>query len=788
MHKSGIYLLIGLGLVAAIVAAGIFVVYYKSDPEPDDLLARYRDSLGYDTLTIHYPHDETLFPPEIVPPMFHWEDGNSKSNIWLVSIRFQDSNAPINIIVRKSEWTPEQQQWETIKKRSLEQDARVTILGVKHRISARILSAGQISIKTSKDPVGAPLFYREVNLPFIDAVKDPSNIRWRFGSISSPEQPPIILENLPVCGNCHSFPADGKTLAMDVDYANSKASYVITQIAEQMTLAPKDIITWNDYRKEDGQQTFGLLSQISPDGRFVLSTVKDASVFVPKPELAFSQLFFPIKGILCVYDRQAQTYKSLPGADDPQFVQSNPSWSPDGKYIVFARAGAYKLKNVTGPRRVLLTPEQCEEFLKDGKPFLFDLYKIPFNDGKGGEPEPIEGASNNGMSNYFAKYSPDGKWIVFCKAKSYMLLQPDSELYIIPAEGGKARKLRANTNRMNSWHSFSPNGRWLVFSSKANSPYTQLFLTHIDEQGTSSPAVVLEHFTSSDRAANIPEFINAGPTAINKIREQFLDDVSYLRAAVEFLKGNDFTGAEQQCRKSLELNPKNAKAHATLGIALVSQDKLDEAIGHLSEAIRLDPTDYEAHYTLGQAMTRQKNFDEAIRHFSTVLQLRPDYAQAHGYMGSMLLAKGTLDQAAVHLSEALRLDPNYADAHYNMGQLMLRRKNLDGAIQYLSQAVQLKPDDTEAQYKLALALAQQKQPGQAVVHYTKAVAIEPQVDTSPLLNHLLAAHYAEAHQFDKATSHEEKALELARAAGFETLAQEFEKWLKVYKQLSNSPQ
>ena len=94
-----------------------------------------------------------------------------------------------------------------------------------------------------------------------------------------------------------------------------------------------------------------------------------------------------------------------------------------------------------------------------GRPFLFDLYRIPYNDGKGGSPEPLEGASNNGMSNYLAKYSPDGKWIVFCKAKSYMLLQPDSELYIIPAEGGKARRLRANTIRMNSWHSWSPNGK-----------------------------------------------------------------------------------------------------------------------------------------------------------------------------------------------------------------------------------------------------------------------------------------------------------------------------------------
>ena len=56
-----------------------------------------------------------------------------------------------------------------------------------------------------------------------------------------------------------------------------------------------------------------------------------------------------------------------------------------------------------------------------------------------------QGASDDGMSNYFPKYSPDGKWIVFCKAKSYMLLQPDSELYIIPAAGGDARRLRYNT-------------------------------------------------------------------------------------------------------------------------------------------------------------------------------------------------------------------------------------------------------------------------------------------------------------------------------------------------------
>ena len=784
MRKPAVYLLIGICIAAVVVV--VLIALYLPGPRIENILALYKHDAQYDSLTIRYPLNETLFPPEIVPPTFHWEDADSTSDTWLITIKFQDDNRRMNFLVQETQWKPEPAQWEDIKKRSLENHAVVTILGVNRWGRGKILTAGQISFKTSKDPVAAPLFYREVNLPFIDAVKDPSHIRWRFGAISSPKQPPIVLEKLPVCGNCHSFSADGDILAMDVDYANNKGSYVITQIAEQMLLATSDIITWSDYGKEDGQQTFGLLSQVSPDGNFVLSTVKDESVFVPKPGLEFSQLFFPIKGILCVYNRHTSTFTALPGADDPKFVQSNPTWSPDGKYIVFARTEAYKLKNISGQRTVLLSPQQCKEFLEEGKQFLFDLYRVPFNDGKGGKPEPIEGASNNGMSNFFAKYSPDGKWIVFCKAKSYMLLQPDSELYIIPAEGGQARRLRCNTTRMNSWHSWSPNGKWLVFSSKANSAYTQLFLTHIDEQGRSTPPVLLEHFTAPDRAANIPEFVNIKPNAIKRIREQFIDDISYLRAADEFLKADDFAGAERQCRKALELNPKNATVHSTLGVALARQEKLDEAIRHFTEAVRLNPSDIDAHYSLGQAMARQGKSDEAIRHFSAVLRLKPDHAKARGYLGSIMFAGGMLKEAALHLSEAVRLDPNYADAHYNISQVMFRQGKFDAAIGHLSQVIRLKPDDAQAHYKLALTLAQQGQTDQAITHYSKAVSLKPDADTSPLLHHLLATHYAEARRFPEAVLSEEKALKLARAAGYQKLAQQIVKRLEIYKQLSGS--
>ncbi|MHC4111046.1 MAG: tetratricopeptide repeat protein [Planctomycetota bacterium] len=751
--KSVLYLVISVSVIA-VIAGIVLIAVYKPRIRVEDILTVYQDDGQYTGLSILYPLNETLFPPEIVPPVFRWKDDKAGSDTWLVTIKFRDDKGRMNFITSKQQFRPKAEEWEVIKKRSLEKEAEFTVLGVNHSTPQEILSGGRISISTSKDVVGAPLFYREVDLPFVDAVKDPSRICWRFGSISSPRQPPVILEKLPVCGNCHSFTADSGILAMDVDYANSKGSYVITRVAEEMVLATSDIITWNDYRKEDGEQTFGLLSQVSPDGKVVVSTVKDKSVFVPMPPLAFSQLFFPIKGILCLYNRQTQTFKALPGADDPNFVQSNPSWSPDGKHLVFARAKAYDLKNTKG--KLLLTREECKEFTEGGKPFLFDLYRIPFNDGKGGIPEPLEGASNNGMSNYFAKYSPDGKWIVFCKAKSYMLLQPDSELYIIPAEGGKAERLRANTSRMNSWHSFSPNSRWLVFSSKANSPYTQLFLTHIDEQGQSTPAILLEHFTAPDRAANIPEFINAEPTAIKKIREQFLNDYSFVRAGNAFFKQGEADNAIAEYRKALKINPHNVQAHLKMGFLLCNVlGNVEEGVAHLTRALELDPDNAFAHHDLGMALLPQKKFEQAVKHLSQALQ---------------------------HMPEGVDKQYNAVAMHHNLGLALFYCRKFKESTVHLYQAVRLAPDNGKIHYDLAAALASVGNSDDALSHYSKALSLKPDVDKSPILHHFLSESYAKAGQFQKAVLSAEKALNLARAAGDMQLVRQTQERIEYYQQ------
>lgn len=469
-----------------------------------------------DGLRINYPYHEAIFPLDMAAPTFKWTDKNSESKNYLVTISFDNSRKPIYTLVKKRDWTPDRLVWEKMKSHSIQKPLEIRVAGIDGLHNGKITGQDRICITVSKDKVGAPIFYRQVPLPF--STKNFKKIKWRLGDISSYNQPAVIMDNLPICGSCHMFSKDGKYLSMELNYNNDGGAQFIALVQENIVLKKENFISWNDYPRSGVlPESRGLFGKMSPSARFVAASVNEISLALITNEYQFSQVFFPTYGILGIYCVEAGKIAPLPGADDYEFVHANPNWSPDEKYIIFSRA---RTKNEVHDDIAHVVPLVKDAGIKElNKKYniQFDLYRIPFNKGEGGIPEPLSGAGRNGMSNYFPRYSPDGKWIVFTGSKTGIMLQPDSRLFIIPSSGGTAREMTCNRTLFNSWHSWSPNGKWLLFVSKVNTPYTEIFLTHIDADGQDSPPVLLSRFSDHGYAANVPEFANIKPDAIRTI-------------------------------------------------------------------------------------------------------------------------------------------------------------------------------------------------------------------------------------------------------------------------------
>jgi tetratricopeptide (TPR) repeat protein len=727
-------------------------------------------------IVVDYPEEGSVFPPDFASPTFLWRDASTATS-WRAEVTFADGGAPVRAEtlgprMRVGEidpravgptneppkltpeqaaartWKPDGPTWETIKQRSAGAAATVTIDGFAGPGATGPVSHGQVAIRTSRDAVGAPIFYRDVPLmpstgekglisPLATA-KVPL-IAWRLRNVQEARSR-LLLTGMHTCANCHSFSRDGKTLGMDLDGPkNDKGLYALVDVRPQTTIRNEDVVAWSSFRSKLGNQLrVGFMSQVSPDGRYVVTTIKPRDAGVQKaadlplskrqllplyyvanfPSYSFLQVFYPVGGILVWYDRTTGRLEPLPGADDPRYVQANATWSPDGRTLVFARAEAQD-PNPPGRPRATFANDPSEVQIQ------YDLYRIPFNGGAGGRAEPIRGASQNGMSNSFPKISPDGRFIVFVQARNGLLMRPDSRLYIVPAEGGEARLMRANTSRMNSWHSFSPNGRWLVFSSKSRSPYTQMFLTHVDENGSDSPAILIESSTAANRAVNIPEFVNIAPDGLLKIDAPAAEFYRLFNRAAALSEKGRFEAAIPAWKQALALNPDDDRAETSLGAALASTGRPGDAIVHFEKAVAVNPDYDDAESGLGAALMATGRPAEAIPHYLRALESNPENVEALANLGAALAQTGRLSEAIVRLERAVALDPEYLGARANLGGALLQKGEAGQAIPHLEKAVALEPRSAELEKSLGLALVAQNRADEAVACFRKAVAIAP---------------------------------------------------------------
>lgn len=80
-------------------------------------------------ISIIYPSELILFPPDSSPPTFRWDDRTEEIHHWKVYVDCMDDKEPERAICYTMDWQPDSETWEKIKNRSKGGTAKFTIMG-----------------------------------------------------------------------------------------------------------------------------------------------------------------------------------------------------------------------------------------------------------------------------------------------------------------------------------------------------------------------------------------------------------------------------------------------------------------------------------------------------------------------------------------------------------------------------------------------------------------------------------------------------------------------------------
>ncbi len=220
-----------------------------------------------------------------------------------------------------------------------------------------------------------------------------------------------------------------------------------------------------------------------------------------------------------------------------------------------------------------------------------------------------------------------------------------------------------------------------------------------------------------------------------------------------------YTDIETLWRTTLARNPECWMAHTNLGLVLIQQDRIDDAITHYRSALQMQPDSWDAEYNLGTALVKRGQVDEGIQHCERAVAMRPTDPDAQVSLGDALLRKGRIDDAMGHYQKAMTEHPDHFLARYGLCQALLEKGELDGAIQVCQSAVELWPLDPDCHTSLAIALEEKGNPAEALPHYEKALEVSPQsIPTLTNLAWLLATSQ------DSSVRNGRKAIDLAKQA------------------------
>ena len=174
--------------------------------------------------------------------------------------------------------------------------------------------------------------------------------------------------------------------------------------------------------------------------------------------------------------------------------------------------------------------------------------------------------------------------------------------------------------------------------------------------------------------------------------------------ALDYVLLNNYLDADKWLSKALAWNPNDAEAWYYLGRTKYCENRFEEAIAAFERCLQLDNKNIKAKANLGLSLAGLGKFAEAEAAYREAIAWQADLtvkvAEPYIDLGALFLDQGQTDEAIVVLKQAQAIAPEEPRVPELLGKAWSRQNKFEEARTQLEKAVKLTPGSAADHYLL----------------------------------------------------------------------------------------
>ena len=246
-------------------------------------------------------------------------------------------------------------------------------------------------------------------------------------------------------------------------------------------------------------------------------------------------------------------------------------------------------------------------------------------------------------------------------------------------------------------------------------------------------AAGLASLTTFLRTSGAPKIAAAAATivAVMVITNLPLLSANLMRATTETNLGvalqteERLQEAETHYRRALAIQPDYSPAFVNLGMVLVALHRPDEAIEAYERAIELESGDVDLDAKLGTALLQADRAPEAEERFRRAIAAGRGSAETYNNLAIALLRAGRPQEAISTYRESLQVHPKNGALYFRLGSLLVEREQFGEAVDVFRAGLVLMPESPQGHNNLGGALAASGRTAEAIVEFEQALRLDP---------------------------------------------------------------